>query len=113
MFADRDAVHLWKNTVSDPVQFEAALLANLNFSADDFAKHLEDIRFYRNKFVAHLDGYNEMDIPTLNLLRQSVWFYHAYIVTNEIQPGDLAGALQQRAAKGKYPIFNTRASTAR
>ena len=91
MFADRNAVHHWRKTVFNPVQFEADLLAYLNLTAAEFLKHLGEIRFYRDKFVAHLDDHNEMNVPMLNLLQQSVWFYHAHIVTNEVEPGDLAG----------------------
>jgi hypothetical protein len=49
------------------------------------------IRFYRNKFIAHLDEHNVMGIPTLDLLAKAIWFYHAHVVTNEVQSGDLAG----------------------
>ena len=61
IFVDRNAVHHWKKTVSDPVKFEADLLAHLGLSAIDFRQRLDEIRFYRNKFVAHLDEYNEID----------------------------------------------------
>jgi hypothetical protein len=73
------------------VKFEADLLAHFGLSATDFQQRLDEVRFYRNKFVAHLDEYNEIDIPTLDLLEKSLWFYHAHIVTHEVQPGDLAG----------------------
>jgi hypothetical protein len=91
MFSDRNAVNHWKTTVADPVKFEADLHAHLNLTATEFQQKLEQIRFYRNKFVAHLDEYNEMNIPTLNLLQQSVWFYYDHLLTNEVEPGDLAG----------------------
>ena len=49
------------------------------------------MREYRDKFIAHLDSELVMNIPTLDLARKSVEFYHAYIVANEAQSGDLSG----------------------
>jgi hypothetical protein len=91
LFADKRAVHHWRKIVSDPAKFEADLLAHLNVTADEFQHLIDKVRFYRDKFVAHLDELNEMDVPTLDLLAKAIWFYHAHIVTNEVQPGDLAG----------------------
>jgi len=50
-----------EKTVSDSVKFEADLLAHLGLSATDFQQRLDEIRFYRNIFVAHVDEYNEID----------------------------------------------------
>jgi hypothetical protein len=30
-------------------------------------------------------------IPTLDVAKRAVWFYHAHIVNHEAKPGDLAG----------------------
>lgn len=91
LFADERAVHHWQKIVSDPTRFEADLLAHLDLTTDQFQNLIKQIRFYRDKFVAHLDEHNIMDIPTLDLLEKSIRFYHAHIVTKEIQPEDLVG----------------------
>jgi hypothetical protein len=91
LFADKQAVHHWRKIVSDPAKFEADLLAHLNLTPDEFQKLIDMIRFYRDKFLAHLDEHNIMDIPTLDLLAKAIWFYHAHVVTNEVQPGYFAG----------------------
>ncbi len=46
---------------------------------------------YRDKFVAHQDALNEISLPRLDAPKAAVWFYHAYIVTKEAEPSDLAG----------------------
>lgn len=63
IFADRKAVHHWRKIVFDPVKFEGDLLARLTLTADEFQQFLDKIRFYRDKFIAHLDEHNTMDIP--------------------------------------------------
>jgi hypothetical protein len=90
LFADKRAVHHWRKIVSDPAKFEADLLAHLNLTTGEFQQLIDRIRFYRDKFIAHLDEHNRMDIPTLDLLAEAIRFYHAHVVTNEVQPGDLA-----------------------
>jgi hypothetical protein len=49
------------------------------------------MRKYRDKFLAHLDSENVMQIPVLDVAKKAVWFYHSYIVQHEAQPGDLDG----------------------
>jgi hypothetical protein len=49
------------------------------------------MRQYRDKFLAHLDSDEVMNIPALDIAKRAVWFYHAYVVQHEAQPGDLAG----------------------
>jgi len=91
LFADKRAVHYWRKIVSDPAKFEADLQAHLNVTPNEFQELIDKVRVYRDKFVAHLDELNDMDIPTLDLLAKAICFYHSHIVTEEIQPGDLAG----------------------
>ena len=91
LFADERAVHHWRKIVSDPPKFEADLLAHLNLTAGEFQQLIERVRFYRDKFVAHLDELNEMTPPMLDVLANAVSFFHAHVVANEVQPGDLAG----------------------
>jgi hypothetical protein len=91
LFADRRAVHHWRKIVSDPAKFKVDLLACLNLTKKEFQQLIETVRCYRDKFVAHLDELNEMTPPMLDLLAKAVSFFHTHVVTNEVQPGDLAG----------------------
>jgi hypothetical protein len=60
-------------------------------SQDEFGKYVAEMRDYRDKFIAHLDHDNTMQIPMLDPAHASVSFYHAYLVTHEVQAGELAG----------------------
>jgi hypothetical protein len=48
------------------------------------------MREYRDKFLAHLDNRQTMNIPRLDKALAAVQFCHAYLTNNEAQPGDLA-----------------------
>jgi hypothetical protein len=83
--------HFWKNVVSDAAAFETALLLGLNMDAAAFERYRCKVRKYRDKFIAHLDHERVMDVPHLDIARSSVEFYHAYLLQNEVQVGDLSG----------------------
>jgi hypothetical protein len=94
LFGDKHGEHHWRRIVSDTASFETGLLSHLRINAIEFEKHIEEIRRYRDKFVAHLDSGKVMQIPTLDLAKTSVWFYHAYTVNNEAKADDLDGLPQ-------------------
>jgi len=91
LFADRSGKHYWPRIVSDPASFKAGLLCHLKLEEVAFRREIESMRCYRDKFLAHLDSDNTMNIPKLDAPKRAVWFYHAHIVTHEAQVGDLTG----------------------
>ena len=52
--------HGWRQIVTDVAAFEAALLARLGQTANQFDDHIKAMRHYRDKFVAHLDSHAVM-----------------------------------------------------
>jgi hypothetical protein len=91
LFGDNRAEHGWRKIVSDPRRFEGDLLLHLGLDAGAFEREIEMMRSYRDKFVAHQDmGYTAL-LPTLDIAKKAVWFYHAHIVNREAKPGDLLG----------------------
>lgn len=46
---------------------------------------------YRDKFIAHLDSDEVMNIPGLDIAKKAVWFYYAYVVAEETVEGDFFG----------------------
>jgi hypothetical protein len=48
------------------------------------------MREYRDKWVAHQDSNRQGFYPNLELPKRAVWFYHAYIISRETNPSDLA-----------------------
>lgn len=91
LFAEQKGKHCWLTVVADPVSFKGELLQHLGLDGAAFEREVEAMRHYRDKFLAHLDSEHRMSIPSLEIAKGAVWFYHAYVVRNEIPPGDLAG----------------------
>jgi hypothetical protein len=91
LFADPKGKHHWSRIVSDPANFETQLMNHLGIDETAFEKEIGVMRQYRDKFLAHLDSDEVMNIPALDIAKQAVWFYHAYLVRHEAQPGDLVG----------------------
>jgi hypothetical protein len=91
LFADGNGKHHWSKIVSDPVGFKSELMNHLGIDEAAFQREIDVMRKYRDKFLAHLDSDEVMQIPSLNIAKKAVWFYYAYVVQHEAQPGDLAG----------------------
>ena len=91
LFGDEKGEHYWGKTVSDPPAFEKGLLSSLGITAVEFKAHMDKIRRYRDKFVAHLDSDKVMNIPDFQIAKESVVFYQKYILSEEAQASDLLG----------------------
>lgn len=91
LFGDENGKHYWAKIVADPGAFQTELLDHLGADAATFKKEIEMMRRYRDKFLAHLDSEHTMNIPTLDIAKKAVWFYHAHIVSHEAKAGDLEG----------------------
>lgn len=90
LFGEKDH-HCWRKFVSDPSEFEAALLRHLALDMAAFEEFVNQMHRYRDKFVAHLDSDATMDIPTLDIAKASTCFYHNHVVAKDAHRGDLAG----------------------
>jgi AbiU2 len=90
LFAAKSGKHYWGNIVTDAQKFEADLLRHLGCDAAAFEKEIKTMRHYRDKFVAHQDLEYTVILPTLDVAKKAVWFYHAHIVNHEVKPGDLS-----------------------
>ena len=65
-------------------------MSDLGIDEAAFQKEIQVMREYRDKFLAHLDSDETMNIPALDVAKKGVWFYHTYVVHHEAEPGDLA-----------------------
>ncbi len=50
---------------------------------DEFDSYVEEMKTYRDKFIAHLDSKEVMNIPKLRVARKSVSFLYDYLLANE------------------------------
>ena len=74
----------------------------------EFEAYRLDVRAYRDKFVAHLDERNEMDIPRLEPALVSIYYLYAYLLENEDDcdafndaPSDAKAQYQEHLAEGR------------
>lgn len=56
-----------------------------------FQAYRDEMRAYRDKFIARLDDLRVMQVPRLDTARASVEFYHAHVADNEARAGELVG----------------------
>jgi len=101
LFGKKDH-HCWRNVVSEPLKFEAALLKHLSLEQSQFEGFIGQVHHYRDKFVAHLDSDMEMDIPRLDIIKSSTAFYQTHVVNEEAEFGDLWGFVESYLDPNMY-----------
>ena len=72
LLGDRRGDHHWMQIVSDPTKFEKELLKYLKMNAAEFETYRDQVREYRDKFLAHLDSLKVMTPPRLDIAKASV-----------------------------------------
>lgn len=88
LFADVRGRHHWLKVVKDTNVFEAGLLQALGMTAIEFAGYVGEMRFLRDKFIAHLDDELVMTLPQLTAAKASAVYLYTYLLEN----GDEEGA---------------------
>jgi hypothetical protein len=83
LFGEKRGQHYWRKVVTDQTAFFAELLRAVGQTEAEFDAYIEEMRTYRDKFVAHLDSAEVMNIPTLRTARKSVSFLYGYLLANE------------------------------
>ncbi len=88
LFADeKRGKHFWRKVITDQEVFLDGLLRTLKFTEAEFASYVDEMRTYRDKFVAHLDLDEVMQIPRLRLAQKGVSYLHDYILEHEDDGG--------------------------
>ncbi|WP_296765947.1 hypothetical protein [Sediminimonas sp.] len=90
LFGDRRGKHCWGEVVSCQ-GFEVDMLKHLDETDDQFKKYIDDMREYRNMFLAHLDDERTMNIPRMDIAEGSVKFLYDHLICVEATAGDLEG----------------------
>lgn len=71
LLADDRAKHNYKKVVVDPRSFLPQLLRDCGISRSEWTTYLKVMRDYRDKFVAHLDDLDIMNIPDMGIAEKS------------------------------------------
>ncbi|MBL8845968.1 MAG: hypothetical protein JNN24_09395 [Hyphomicrobium zavarzinii] len=101
LFANNED-HNWKRVVpaADHDAFETGLLKAVSMTAPEWADYITAMRTYRDKFLAHLDSEEVMNIPKLDAAIASTVYYAEYLVANEPSLSGLAK--EDVDFKGRY-----------
>lgn len=83
LFGDTRGKHHFGKVVSNALFYKAGLLASLQVTEDEFKQYIEQMRTYRDKFVAHLDDLNDMRFPSLSIAKDSTIYLYDYLLANE------------------------------
>lgn len=98
LFGDKHGKHYWRKAISKHDTFFRKLLRTSGVTELELNGHIQEMRTYRNKFVAHLDSDEVMHIPDLTLTLKSVSFLYDYLLANEGQPEFFADATKPASA---------------
>ena len=105
IFADQNGKHFWKKLVADHQEFLDALMDYLRLTEDMFDDYIKSIKKYRDKFVAHLDEENRMNIPNMAAAIKSCQFLYQYF---ERKPASSSNAMA--CPSPKSPVMRASAS---
>lgn len=94
LYGDLNAKHHWTKCVADQDDFIAGLINETGLTMPEFEAYRIEIRTYRDKFVAHLDELNEMQIPNIQPALESVRYLYKYLLDKEDDVGAFVDAPQ-------------------
>ena len=83
LFGEKRGQQNWRKVVTDQKMFLSRLLHEVDQTGVDFESYVDEIRTYRDKFVAHLDSEEVMNIPKLAVARKGVSYLYDYLLANE------------------------------
>lgn len=110
LFGNKNNPHCWKKFVSDAAEFEIGLLHQIQSGPKDFQNYVNQMKNYRDKWVAHLDSAKIMQPPKLDIAKASTVFYHDYIIKKEAPEHDMDIAQFyidcEAEAAGAYRMLN-------
>lgn len=79
VFGDPKAKHYWKKSIADPDKLFPELLSAAGVTESNFENYIQDMREYRDKFLAHLDEENVMHIPYLDTATKTAVFLYNHL----------------------------------
>jgi hypothetical protein len=83
LFGEKKGNQSWENVITENDVFKKDLLKTLNITEDEFSLYINQMRKYRDKFIAHLDSDKVADIPNLQIALESAIHFYNYLLANE------------------------------
>ena len=93
LFGEKSGAHSWQKISRDSDSFRSSLLSALSIDLSEWDATRNEIREYRDKFVAHLDSEHTMHIPNMRLPQGMVKFYFDQMHADDDAVDALAGVL--------------------
>ena len=83
LFAEANGKHHWRKVVTDEAKFRAGLYAAIGMTEAEFAEYIKGMKFYRNKYVAHLDEELGGNYPHLGAGKKASLYLYDYLLKFE------------------------------
>ena len=83
LFADERGQHFWRKVVSAHDGFWKGMLGTLGLKQEGFEAYVKEMKTYRDRFIAHLDSDEKMQIPKMGLAKISAAYLYDYLLANE------------------------------
>lgn len=80
LFADPKGEHHWRKVVPRPEPFMRGLLAHVRMTQAEFDDYAAEMKYLRDKFLAHLDKEHTMEIPRLLIGGRSVAYLYNHLL---------------------------------
>ena len=103
LFVDSKGKHHFSKALEDGDQFKQELIEKLGLTEAQFDDYVENLKTYRDKFIAHLDEQNIMNIPDITIARRSTKFLYQRLLVQEAQNNTFEDA--PLSAKDVYETF--------
>lgn len=97
LFGDARGKHFWRKVVSDPAAFYSGLLHELGKTEDELKAYIDEVRDYRDTFVAHLDSEEIMHPPVLEVAKGCASYLYDYLLAREDE-GDYFTGVSERSS---------------
>lgn len=76
LFGDENGKHHWKRIFDDEASFRSRLTSTMNITEAQWQQSWKEIKNYRDKFIAHLDSENTMNVPHMDIPHRMVTFLY-------------------------------------
>ena len=76
LFGDDKGKHHWKHIVDNEASFKARLLSTIGITEAQWQQSWEEIKEYRDKFIAHLDSEHTMNVPHMDIPFRMISFFY-------------------------------------
>jgi hypothetical protein len=87
LFAEARGKHHWRKVITDQPKFLAGLLTKLKMPEAEFNEYIVSMKFYRDKYVAHLDDELEGKYPVLGPGKTAAAYLFDYLLEHEDEGG--------------------------